>query len=161
MFYFRFIRQYYGRDEHFWTFTIDQPARRAWAGCTFEQVCKDHIDQIKHALGIWGVMSEQSTWYSKPQKDAYARGAQIDMLIARRDHVINICEMKFSQSEYTIDKDYELQLRNKVGTFRDATSTHDALHVTMITTYGVKPNSHSGIVQSQVTLDDLFLPNRE
>ena len=161
MFYFRFIRQYYGRDEHFWTFTIDQPARRAWAGCTFEQVCKDHIDQIKHAIGIWGVMSEQSTWYSKPQKDSSARGAQIDMLIARRDHVINICEMKFSQSEYTIDKDYELQLRNKVGTFRDATGTHDALHVTMITTYGVKPNSHSGIVQSQVTLDDLFLPNRE
>ena len=161
MFYFRFIRQYYGRDEHFWTFTIDLPARRAWAGCTFEQVCKDHIDQIKHAIGIWGVMSEQSTWYSKPQKDSSARGAQIDMLIARRDHVINICEMKFSQSEYTIDKDYELQLRNKVGTFRDATGTHDALHVTMITTYGVKPNSHSGIVQSQVTLDDLFLPNRE
>ena len=82
------------------------------------------------------------------------------MLIARRDHVINICEMKFSQSEYTIDKDYELQLRNKVGAFREATGTHDALHVTMITTYGVKPNSHSGIVQSQVTLDDLFPPHR-
>ena len=161
MFYFRFIRQYYGRDEHFWTFTIDLPARRTWAGCTFEQVCKDHIDQIKHAIGIWGVMSEQSTWYSKPEKGSSVRGAQIDMLIARRDHVINICEMKFSQSEYTIDKEYELQLRNKIGTFRDATGTHDALHITMITTYGVKPNIHSGIVQSQVTLDDLFHPNRD
>lgn len=106
-------------------------------------------------------MSEQSTWYSKPEKGSSVRGAQIDMLIARRDHVINICEMKFSQSEYTIDKEYELQLRNKIGTFRDATGTHDALHITMITTYGVKPNIHSGIVQSQVTLDDLFHPNRD
>lgn len=69
--------------------------------------------------------------------------------------------MKFSQSEYTIDKDYEMQLRNKVGAFRDATGTHDALHVTMITTYGVKQNSHSSIVQSQVKLDDLFMPSRE
>lgn len=101
-------------------------------------------------------MSEQSTWYIKQDKDNTARGAQIDMLIARRDRVINVCEMKFSQNEYTIDKDYEMQLRNKLGVFRDTTRTHDALHITMITTYGVNPNSHSSIVQSQVTMDDLF-----
>ena len=157
MFYFRFIKQHYGRDEQFWTFTIDHPAHRAWAGIMFEQVCKDHIAQIKRTLGISGVMSEQSSWYIKPDKDSTARGAQIDMLIARRDRVINICEMKFSQNEYTIDKDYEMQLRNKLGAFRDATRTHDALHITMVTTYGVKPNSHSSIVQSQVTMDDLFV----
>ena len=75
---------------------------------------------------------------------------------ARRDRVVNVCEMKFSQNEYTIDKDYEMQLRNKLGVFREVTRTHDALHITMITTYGVKSNSHSGIVQSQVTIDDLF-----
>lgn len=161
MFYFRFIRQFYGRDERYWSYTTDLPARRAWAGYTFEQVCKDHIGQIKRALGIFGVVSEQSTWYSKPEKGSATRGAQIDMLIARRDRVINLCEMKFSQSEYTIDREYEMRLRGKAGAFRDATGTHDALHITMITTYGVRQNSHSGVVQSQVLLDDLFLPDRE
>lgn len=158
MFYFRFIKQYYGRDEHFWTLTIDHPARRAWAGIMFEQVCKDHLAQIKRAIGINGVMSEQSAWYSKPENGSTIRGAQIDMLIARRDRIINICEMKFSQNEFTMDSDYEMQLRNKMGTFREATKTRDALQLTMITTYGVKQNSHSGIVQSQVKMDDLFLP---
>ena len=103
-------------------------------------------------------MSEQSAWYSKPENGSTIRGAQIDMLIARRDRIINICEMKFSQNEFTIDNDYEMQLRNKMGTFREATKTRDALQLTMITTYGVKQNSHSGIVQSQVKMDDLFLP---
>jgi hypothetical protein len=158
MFYFRFIKQYYGRDEHCWTLTIDHPARSAWAGIMFEQVCKDHLSQIKRAIGINGVMSEQSAWYSKPENGSTIRGAQIDMLIARRDRIINICEMKFSQNEFTIDNDYEMQLRNKMGTFREATKTRDALQLTMITTYGVKQNSHSGIVQSQVKMDDLFLP---
>lgn len=158
MFYFRFIKQYYGRDEHFWTHTIDNPARRAWAGNMFEQVCKDHIAQIKQAIGISGVMSEQSAWYSQTEKGSYTRGAQIDMLIARRDRIINICEMKFSQNEYTIDQDYEMQLRNKLGTFRDTTKTRDALHLTMITTYGVKQNSHSSIVNTQINMDQLFTP---
>lgn len=31
------------------------------------------------------------------------------------------------------------------------------LQLTFVTTFGVKQNMYSGIVQSQVTLDDLFL----
>ena len=84
------------------------------------------------------------------------RGAQIDMLIDRRDNIINICEMKFSQSEYVIDIDYDAKLRNKMETFRKETKTKKALHLTMITTYGVKEGKYSNRIQSQVTLDDLF-----
>lgn len=61
---------------------------------------------------------------------------------------------------YVIDKDYEMQLRNKLSAFREATHTRDALQITMITTFGVKENSHSSIVQSQVTMDDLFTATR-
>ena len=32
--------------------------------------------------------------------------AQIDLLIDRRDDVINICEMKFTDDEFVIDKEY-------------------------------------------------------
>lgn len=155
LFYYRFVKDYYGRDEHFWSHTLDNPSRRAWAGLAFEQLCKDHIEQIKRSISIAGVLSEQSSWFSK--KEGSERGTQIDMLIDRRDRVINLCEMKFSVNEFVIDKDYDAILRNRMATFKQETKTSKALHITMITTYGVKRNAYSNIVQSQVLLDDLFV----
>ncbi len=39
---------------------------------------------------------------------------------------------------------------------RKVTKTNKALYHTFITTYGVAHNLHSGIVQSEVTMEDLF-----
>lgn len=158
MFYFRFLKDRPGRDEHFWRNAIDSPARRAWAGLTFEQLCKDHIRQIKQKLSIAGVLSEESAWFIRPDDEQGSKGAQIDLLIVRRDRVTNICEIKFSIHEYEIDKTYEEVLRHKIETFRTSTGSRDTLALTMITTYGVKKNLHSSIVNSQVLLDDLFEP---
>ena len=155
-FYFRFVKDNYGKDERYWSLALDNPARRAWAGLTFEQLCKDHVPQIKRKLGISGVLCEESIWYTRGDEDLGIPGAQIDLLIERRDRVINICEMKFSGSEYIIDKAYDAALRNKVSAFRSLTKTKHALQATMITTYGVKRNKYSGLVASQVVLDDLF-----
>ncbi len=156
LFYYRFVRDHYGRDEHFWTNTLDNPARRAWAGNAFELVCKAHVQQIKRKIGILGVLSEESIWYS--EADDTGSGAQIDLVIDRRDRVINLCEMKFSINDFSIDADYDMALRRKLQTFRERTGTRKALHITMVSTYGVRKNAHSGIVQSQVVLDDLFQP---
>ncbi len=68
----------------------------------------------------------------------------------------NICEMKFASGEYEIDAEEALALRNKISAFVRETGTRNACHLTFVTTYGVRANKHSGIVQSQVTLDDLF-----
>ena len=157
MFYFRFIRQQYGRDEHFWSHSIDLPQRRAWAGYMFEQVCYWHIPQIKQSLGISGILSEQSAWYEHKADEALtSRGAQIDMIIARRDRIISLCEMKFSIGRFVIDSDYEMSLRDKLTAFRSHTLKSNALQIVMISTFGVKPNVHSGIVQSEVLMDDLY-----
>jgi hypothetical protein len=83
-------------------------------------------------------------------------GAQIDLLIDRNDQVVNICEMKYSLSEYAIDATYERDLRRKKTVFVDDTNTRKAVHITMVTTYGLRQNTHSGVIQSEVTLDDLF-----
>lgn len=154
LFYYKFLRDNSGKDEHFWSNTIDSPSRRAWAGFTFEQVCRDHIGQIKQALGISGILTEVSAWFVRV--DAQNDGAQIDMVIDRRDRVINLCEIKFSLDEYVIDKDYEAQLRRKIERFRECTKTKKALHLTLISTYGIKNNMYSSRVQSQVTMEDLF-----
>lgn len=153
-FYLKFIRDYPGRDEQFWSHSYSSAAKHSWAGFTFEQVCKDHILQIKQKLGISGVLAEQSSWFRRG--DAEERGAQIDLIIDRNDHVINLCEIKFSTEEYTIDKDYDRILRNKIGAFTHDTKTKKSIQTTMITTYGLRQNPYSNIINTQVILDDLF-----
>lgn len=153
LFYLRFMKGKQNPDEQFWTHFLDNPAKSSWAGQTFEQVCKDHINQVKQAIGISALLTDVSSWHGT---DASSK-AQIDLVIDRRDRTINICEIKFSVGEFVIDRDYEDKLRKKIQVFREATQTRKALQLIMITTFGVRRNAHSGIVQSQVTMDDLFI----
>lgn len=155
MFYYKFIKNKDGKDESFWTNGIGSPSRNAWAGFTFEQLCKDHIKQIKCKLGISGVLTQESSWFSKGTDEQ--DGAQIDMIINRDDRIINICEMKFSRNEFEIDKDYQKNLINKIEIFRSETNTKKNLQLTFITSFGVKKNMYSNKVQRQIVLDDLFV----
>lgn len=155
-FYFRFLKDNHGIDEHYWSKAIDNPSRRSWAGLTYEQVCKDHIYQIKKKLGISGVLTSEYIWFTRANEELGTSGAQIDLLIERRDRIINICEIKFSTNEFVIDKDYDLKLRNKIDSFKRQTNTKYGIQLTMITTYGVKNNKYSSIIGNQITLEDLF-----
>ncbi len=155
-FYLHFIKDNYGNDENYWSHSVDNPSRRVWEGLTFEQVCKDHIKQIKQALGISGVLTNQSVFSCVDDDEKGISGTQIDLLIERRDRVINICEIKFSNQEFIIDKDYDLVLRNKVSSFVKATNTKFSIQLTMITTYGLKKNMYSGFISNEVTIIDLF-----
>ena len=154
LFYFKFIQQNENNDEHFWSASIDSAMHRAWSGLAFERLCMAHTQQIKAALGIAGVLSNVYSW--RKEADETSDGAQIDLLIDRKDQVVNLCEMKYSLSEYVIDAEYEQKLRNKKSVFIGTTNTKKAVHLTMVTTFGIKANAYSGIVQNEVTLDDLF-----
>lgn len=154
LFYFKFIQNNENNDEHFWSASIDSQMHRVWSGLAFERICMTHIPQIKAKLGISGVLSNVYAW--RKDGNEYESGTQIDLLIDRNDQVINLCEMKYSMSEYTITADYELRLRQKKSTFIEHTQTRKAVHLTMVTTYGVKRNTYSDIIQNEVTLQDLF-----
>ena len=154
LFYFKFIQQNENNDEHFWSASIDSAMHRAWSGLAFERLCMAHTQQIKAALGIAGVLSNVYSW--RKGADEMSDGAQIDLLIDRKDQVVNLCEMKYSLSEFVIDAEYEQKLRNKKSAFINATNTRKAVHLTMVTTFGIKANAHSGIVQNEITLEDLF-----
>ena len=111
-----------------------------------------HGREIKEALRIGGVITELCSWRSDKKKG----GAQIDMLLARRDGVINLCEMKFSTGQFAIKPGYAASLANKIAVFKEETGTESAVHLTLVTMNGVKRNENSYIVQSEVTADDLF-----
>jgi AAA+ ATPase superfamily predicted ATPase len=152
LFYFKFVKSNRYNDENFWINTINTPQHNSWAGYSFEMLCLNHIKQIKASLGISGVQTSVSSW-----KDTSAEnGAQIDLILDRKDQIINLCEMKFSIDEYEITKQYDAQLRQKKSVFSSTTKTRKALHLTMVTTYGVKRNMYSNTIQNEVVLEDLF-----
>ena len=158
LFYNRFVKEHYGKEPNYWTHTLTSPSHNSWAGLAFETLCWQHVTQIKKQLGIAGVLSEASSWFSKGENGE--RGAQIDLVIDRSDNVINLCEMKFAKDEYEIDKEGEEDLRHKMTAFQKQTKTRKALHLTMVTTYGVNRNMYSEMVQSEVRLDELFVADK-
>ena len=159
LFYLRYVKNANGMDMNFWMDTVDSPSRRSWSGYAFEQVCLHHIRQIKKALGISGVQCEVCSW-SIPQttldNGTKQPGAQIDLVIDRRDQTINLCEMKFSVEPFEITPEYLKHIVERRELFRKTTSTRKALHLTFVTTYGLVKNAQYGMIQSEVTMDDLF-----
>lgn len=152
LFWLTFVDKYQGNDEHAWTNLLDTPLQNNWKGHAFEMVCLHHLAQIKKALGISGILSNCQSWTGSDGEDK----GQIDLVIERRDRVINLCEMKFSSEEYVITKQYRDKLIKRRELFRRVTGTKYALHLTMVTSFGVKQNANSSVIQSQVTMDDLF-----
>lgn len=163
LFYFRFLQDSSFRNLQYWSSLQRTPRFYAWAGISFEILAMSHIDQIKRKLGISGVATNIYSWRSRSltenngsDYDTPSRAVQIDMVLERADNTINICEMKFSEGEYSLSKDYDWILRNKIGRFIEETKSRKSIQLTFVTTYGVKKGMYSGIVQNEVMLEDLF-----
>ena len=139
-------------DPNYWQKNHASPRLNSWRGFAFEELCFAHIDQIKQKLGITGVSTTESSWVV----ESNGKRHQIDLLIDRADNVINLCEIKFYGKPFAIDGSYETELRERVQTLMDTVSQKQSIHLTLIAAYGIKRNTHSGLVQNVVTLDDLF-----
>lgn len=142
-------------DDGHWLNQRGTPKWRAWSGYAFEGACLKHASRIKAALGIGGVQTTESPW-RHAGSDA-APGAQIDLLIDRADGTISLCELKFSEGPFTIDKSYAAELRQKRDTFRHITGTRKSLFLTMVTTFGIADNAYAKeLVTNSVLADELF-----
>jgi hypothetical protein len=131
------------------------PKWRAWTGYAFEGICLKHSQQLKAALGIGGVQTTESPWRYRPAGGG--EGTQIDLLVDRGDQTINLCEMKFSEGVFTIDKRYAGELRHKRDTFRTVSKTRKNLFITMVTTFGIADNAPAKeLVANSVVAQDLF-----
>jgi len=139
-----------------WTAIRGTPSWRAWSGYAFESLCLRHVQQIQAALGIAGVQVEVSGWRHRPES-ADEVGAQIDLIIDRRDDVIHLCEMKFTDAPFAITRKYAEELRTRREVFREATSTRKSLFLTFVTKSGLSEDQHSlELVDAHVSLDSLF-----
>ncbi|GGB07035.1 AAA family ATPase [Puia dinghuensis] len=155
LFYLRFIEPNQDGGPGTWGTIATGASWRSWSGIAFESICQKHISAIKTALGIPAVYTRVSAW--RWHSKAGQSGTQIDLLIDRKDDCINICEMKFSETEFVIQKSYSTELDTKLRVFKERTATRKQLFLTMITTYGVKENEYKvAQVSNDLTMDALF-----
>ena len=160
-FYYKFLSEDLSGDEQWWSHNFQSHSVEAWMGRAFELLCLCHVGQIKRALGISEMATSVSSWRQladKANQDPTKReGAQIDLIINRADRMVHLCEMKFSVGPYELKDAYEKKLRQRMTVFREATKCTKALVNTFVTTFGVADGMHKSIVNSEVTLDELFI----
>ena len=140
-----------------WLSLQNQPKKNTWAGFTFEALCLKHVPKIKESLGIASVETTESSWRYIPEKDSSGKGAQIDLLIDRKDNTINLCEIKFTGAQFVIDARYAAELHSKSTMFRTITGTRKNIFLTFITPFGVAKNKYATeLVVNEVTMEGLF-----
>ena len=122
---------------------------KSWSGFSFENLCLKHIQSVKKALGVSSIYTQSSSWFNK--------NAQIDLIIDRDDNVINLCEIKFLNNDFQLTKQDYLNIKNKVYEFEKETKSRKTIFITLITTFGLKPNEYSNeIITNTLTLKDVF-----
>ena len=152
-FYLYFLQPNTRINEEFWQQNITTPKVIAWRGYSFENVCFNHIPEIKRALGISGVISSTSVWSKKGGDE---EGTQINLLIERNDNVVNMCECKFVNDDFMVDRNYYRILLSRPEYLREFVSRKTSIQSTLITTFGLKRNEYSGAFARVITMDDLF-----
>ncbi len=155
LFYLQFIENKAHKGNNIWLELSQTQDYKSWSGYAFESLCLKHIPQIKKALGISGVYAETSSFYQKGT--AQESGVHINLLIDRKDNVINIFELKFYSGLMTLSKSYSEDLREKITTFKEITQTRKQVFLNLSTTFGLKQNEHSlGLIDKAMTMDVLF-----
>lgn len=155
LFYLQFMQNNQGFHKNTWQELSQTQAFKIWCGYAFENLCLKHIEQIKKALGISGIYSEASSFYSKG--NANEQGVQIDLLIDRKDNVINLFELKFYAEKFVVSKSYADELREKIRIFKALTKTKKQVFLNLISVFGLKHNEHSlGLIDGIMDIEVLF-----
>jgi AAA+ ATPase superfamily predicted ATPase len=147
-----------GLKPGYWDKIKVMPAYRSWAGYAFESLCYKHLVQISEALHL-SPTAIPNTWRFSPKANSKESGAQIDLLFDRDDGVINLCDMKYKDTAFIIDKKYAADINRKIEVFKEKTRTEKQILFSIISANGLKETMYSEeMIDGIVTLDDLFKP---
>jgi uncharacterized protein len=144
----------HGLEKDYWIKKQSDPTWKSWSGFAFECLCLKHVFKIKEALGISAVSTTVSHWKSFENGK---KEVEVDLVIDRADQCINLCEVKFYNSSFTVTKTYAKELLRKKGLFAEKSKSKKTLFTTLITPYGAKENAnYFESVDNQINIDCLF-----
>ena len=153
-FYLRFVDGQKSLSTDFWKESLDNQAVSIWRGLAFENLCFLHIKQIKQALGISGIRTEESAYIV--QGSGGKEGAQIDLLISRADNVVDICEAKFYSSEVAVDGAMERKAVRNAILVQERLPKKAITHKVLLTTFGIVEGEYMWTFDNVITLKDLM-----
>lgn len=143
--------------KNYWQTKSKTAAALAWAGYAFEIICLKHIEKIREALDLEGVASEVGSWRHIPPKNSLDQGAQIDLLFDRDDGVITLCEIKYSDKIFVVDKAYAQKLASKITVFEKNFSTKKKVELVLITFAGMRDTFWSEeLIVNDVIFEELL-----
>ena len=156
LFYLKYIRDIPPDESGNWKELSQTQSWKSWSAYAFENICLQHIDNIKKALSIGGMHTRHRSFLVKAT-DTH-KGAQIDLLIDRNDNTISLCEVKFYNDEWALTKEEADKLRQKRRVLQEATKTKKQIFLVLISTFNLTPNQHSiGLIDNVINMNDLFV----
>jgi hypothetical protein len=148
LFFKNFVENSNASEDNLWINSINTPQYYTWAGNAFEIVCLIHTQEIKKALGISGIQTTTYAWSNSK--------TQIDLIFDRKDNVINLIEIKFSDDKFTISKDYEAKLIHKLTEFKESIKTKKAIWLILLSTYALASVNNTRAIHTNLKMDVLF-----
>lgn len=127
---------------------VTKKVYETWSGFAFEMLCYKHIENIKKGLRCDQINSKNYSWSNQ--------NAQVDLVIDRDDNIVNLCEIKFYNSTFSVDANCANNLRNKEVQFKNSTKTKKGINTITLTTWGIEGKHAKGLVTNSLTIDCLF-----
>ena len=136
-----------------WMAYYDTPSHNAWWQNAFEMACLCHLPQLHRVLSLEAIHTRDFPWGSSQSSP----GAQVDLVIERPDKITYLCEMKFTDAEFSVSAAYRRDLLRKAEVFKDESHTRNAVQAVIVAAAGFGQNTNSDVVVQAVGGDDLFL----
>ena len=138
----------------YWQQHLKESDVASWRGIAFEEVCLQHISQIKYALHIGAVSSQESSLIVKGSEEA--DGMQIDLLIDRADDAVNVCELTFYTAPYAVTTGYAQVLTSLLQTLEAKHPTNTFLLPSLVHSALVS-HEYSDVFRASVSINDLVI----
>ena len=152
-FYHQFMKKNQRYTQGIWTQMAQSQSFKIWLGFAFERLVLRHIPALKQRLGIAGVYTEVFNLYPSNEQE---KALQVDLLLDRKDRIINFCEIKHYDASFKISKDFYERATQKLDYFRTLAPQKQIVY-TLITNKTIIPNEYStALVGQAVFLEELF-----
>ena len=138
------------------TAALEKESFQKWLGFAFQRFCRTHHQHIARILGFSGIKYQAGAYFHRDHLKK-GQGFQIDLLFIRADHVITVCEVRYSQTRISTKIINELE--RKISFLREhfQKAKHATIERVLITTEGADDTlTARAYLDRVITLEDLF-----
>lgn len=138
----------------FWKENLENQSVVTWRGLAFENLCFLHVKQIKAALGVASIRSEESSYIAMDPSGKPL--GQIDLIISRADNIVDICEAKFYPDSVLVDSAMERKAVRNAILVQKLIPKKAITHKDLLTTFGINEGEYMWTFDNVITLEDLM-----